>query len=33
MIENTITAWHKLIETKDSTGLDNILDEYWFSLE
>ena len=25
MIENTIAAWHKLIETKDAAGLDNIL--------
>ena len=25
MIENTIAAWHKLIETKDAGGLDNIL--------
>jgi ketosteroid isomerase-like protein len=25
MIENTIAAWHKLIETKDASGLDNIL--------
>jgi ketosteroid isomerase-like protein len=25
MIENTIAAWHKLMETKDSAGLDNIL--------
>jgi ketosteroid isomerase-like protein len=25
MIENTIAAWHKLIETKDVASLDNIL--------
>jgi ketosteroid isomerase-like protein len=25
MIENTIAAWHKLMETKDAAGLDNIL--------
>jgi len=25
MIENTIAAWHKLIETKDAPALDNIL--------
>ncbi|MGP8153510.1 MAG: nuclear transport factor 2 family protein [Smithella sp.] len=25
MIENTVAAWHKLLETKDATGLDNIL--------
>ena len=25
MIENTIAAWHKLIETKDAADLDNIL--------
>ena len=25
MIENTITAWHKILETKDAAGLDNIL--------
>jgi hypothetical protein len=25
MIENTIAEWHKLIETKDAAGLDNIL--------
>jgi ketosteroid isomerase-like protein len=25
VIENTIAAWHKLIETKDAAGLDNIL--------
>ena len=24
MIENTIAAWHKLIETKDAAALDNI---------
>ena len=27
MIENTIAAWHKIIETKDAAGLDNILDD------
>ena len=27
MIENTIEAWHKIIETKDAAGLDNILAE------
>jgi ketosteroid isomerase-like protein len=27
MIENTIAAWHKLIETKDAAGLDNLLDD------
>ena len=27
MIENTIAAWHKLIETRDAEGLDNILAE------
>ena len=27
MIENTIEAWHKLLETKDEAGLDNILAE------
>lgn len=27
MIENTIAAWHKLIETKDAAGLDDILAE------
>ena len=25
MIENTIAAWHKLVEAKDAAGLDNIL--------
>ena len=25
MIENTVAAWHKLIETKDAAGLDDIL--------
>ena len=25
MIENTIAAWHKLLETKDAAGLDNLL--------
>jgi ketosteroid isomerase-like protein len=25
MIENTIATWHKIIETKDAAGLDNIL--------
>lgn len=25
MIENTIAAWYKLMETKDAAGLDNIL--------
>ena len=25
MIENTVAAWHKLLETKDAAGLDNIL--------
>jgi len=25
MLENTIAAWHKLVETKDAAGLDNIL--------
>ena len=25
MIENTIAAWHKLIETRDAADLDNIL--------
>ena len=28
MIENTIAAWHKLIETKDAAGLDNILADH-----
>jgi ketosteroid isomerase-like protein len=27
MIENTIAAWHKLIETKDAATLDNILSD------
>jgi len=27
MIENTIAAWHKLIETKDAAGLDDILSD------
>jgi ketosteroid isomerase-like protein len=25
MIENTVAAWHKLLETKDADGLDEIL--------
>ena len=25
MIENTKAAWHKILETKDAAGLDNIL--------
>ena len=25
MIENTIAAWHKILETKDAKGLNNIL--------
>ena len=25
MIENTVAAWNKLLETKDATGLDDIL--------
>jgi len=25
MIENTVAAWHKLLETKDADGLDDIL--------
>ena len=25
MIENTVAAWHKLLETKDAAGLDDIL--------
>jgi ketosteroid isomerase-like protein len=25
MIENTIATWHKILETKDTAGLDNIL--------
>ena len=28
MIENTIAAWHKLIETRDAAGLDNILADH-----
>ena len=27
MIENTIATWHKLVETRDAAGLDNILAE------
>ncbi|MDP2854517.1 MAG: nuclear transport factor 2 family protein [Smithellaceae bacterium] len=27
MIENTIAAWHKLIDARDAEGLDNILAE------
>ncbi|PKN19955.1 MAG: hypothetical protein CVU71_06220 [Deltaproteobacteria bacterium HGW-Deltaproteobacteria-6] len=27
MIENTITAWHKLVDTKDAAALDDILAE------
>ena len=27
MIENTIAAWHKLVEAKDAAGLDNILSD------
>ncbi|MEN6467334.1 MAG: nuclear transport factor 2 family protein [Smithella sp.] len=27
MIENTIATWHKLVETKDAAGLDDILAE------
>jgi ketosteroid isomerase-like protein len=27
MIENTVDAWHKLIESKNAAGLDNILAE------
>jgi len=27
MIENTIGSWHKIIETRDAAGLDNILAE------
>jgi ketosteroid isomerase-like protein len=27
MIENTIEAWHKLVEAKDAAGLENILAE------
>ena len=27
MIENTIATWHKLVQTKDAAGLDNILAE------
>ncbi len=25
MIENTVATWHKLLETKDAAGLDNLL--------
>jgi ketosteroid isomerase-like protein len=25
MIENTLAVWHKLLETKDAAGLDNLL--------
>jgi len=25
MIENTVATWHKLMETKDAAGLDNLL--------
>jgi ketosteroid isomerase-like protein len=25
MIENTVAAWHKILETKDAAGLDNLL--------
>lgn len=25
MIENTVAAWHKILETKDAAALDNIL--------
>jgi hypothetical protein len=28
MIENTIAAWHKLVETRDAAGLDNILADH-----
>ena len=28
MIENTIAAWHKLVEAKDAAGLDNILADH-----
>ena len=27
MIENTIEAWHKVVEARDAAGLDNILAE------
>jgi ketosteroid isomerase-like protein len=27
MIENTVAAWHKLVDAKDAAGLDNILAE------
>ncbi len=27
MIKNTVEAWHKILETKDAAGLDNILSE------
>jgi ketosteroid isomerase-like protein len=27
MIENTVAAWHKLVEARDAAGLDNILAE------
>lgn len=27
MIKNTIAAWHKLVETRDASGLDDILAE------
>ncbi len=27
MIENTIATWHKLVDTKDAAGLDDILAE------
>jgi len=27
MIDDTIAAWHKLMETKDAAGLDNILSD------
>jgi hypothetical protein len=28
MIENTIAAWHKLVEERDAAGLDNILADH-----
>ncbi|PKN69119.1 MAG: hypothetical protein CVU54_11445 [Deltaproteobacteria bacterium HGW-Deltaproteobacteria-12] len=28
MIENTVAAWHKLVEAKDAAGLDNILADH-----
>ena len=28
MIENTVDAWHKLLETKDAAGLDDILADH-----